>query len=358
MKIVRILKDKFKVTPLGKLAASYRRNHAARDRKSALAALEHFGMTGLADAEREKLIADMYACSAKYHFTFDEYFLFHLQDKTEEERYAFVSDSDRVVYCEKFNKPSNQYIFDNKVVTAKTFAKYFKREYVFIESKKNTEDLARFLEKHRRIMIKPLSSASGHGVRMVELADGQDAMKLAAELVAEYCSGVFGDAIAEQLIVQDERMAKLHPQSVNTIRITTIRLDDRVVIFHPNLRVGRGDSCIDNAGAGGILGSLDAATGKVIFAGDKAGNTLPVHPETGEQILGFQVPDYDKLVAFVNELAQVVPSNRYTGWDVALTPDGWLLVEANARGQWGAQIMLQQGFRAEVEGYLKELGLK
>ena len=45
------------------------------------------------------------------------------------------------------------------------------------------------------------------------------------------------------------------------------------------------------------------------------------------------------------ELARQIPSNRYAGWDLALTKNGWLMIEGNARGQFvGWQIPMQKGF--------------
>ena len=57
------------------------------------------------------------------------------------------------------------------------------------------------------------------------------------------------------------------------------------------------------------------------------------------------------------QLAQVIPSNRWTGWDLALTDDGWIMVEGNARAQFGFQIADRTGFRAAIESYMKELNL-
>lgn len=42
----------------------------------------------------------------------------------------------------------------------------------------------------------------------------------------------------------------------------------------------------------------------------------------------------DRLAAYMSEVALVVPSVRYVGWDVVMGPDGPVLVEGN----WGAGV--------------------
>ena len=174
-------------------------------------------------------------------------------------------------------------------------------------------------------------------------------------ILQRYCKGVFGGGIVEEVITQDLFMEQFHPDSVNTVRIPTIRLDDRTVIFHPFFRVGRGNAIVDNAGAGGIICALDAKDGTIIAAADEKGVTYIQHPETNVRLVGNTIPRWNEAIEFAKRLAEVVPTNRYTGWDIALTKDGWRLIEGNARGQFVAQIPLQYGFRTEIEGYLQEI---
>lgn len=360
----RSLLEYFKVTPLGYSLFFHRQVSVLARSKGGLniafRTLKDFGFENLPEKEKQALVADMISCTKKFHFSFGDYFRFHLGEKSDAERCEFVSDLDRGFYVSKLNKPKNEHIFNNKVLAAKTFADFYKRDFCLVASASDAGALQDFLLKRREVIVKPIASSSGRGIKRVGLANGNDAdaAKLASEIVKEYCTVKCGGAIVEELIVQDERMGALHPKSVNTVRITSIRLDDRTVIFHPNLRVGRGDSVVDNAGAGGILAPVDPATGRVIAAGDKKGIFYKVHPETGAQLEGFEVPCWQDAVEVVRKLAQVVPSNRCVGWDLALSKSGWVLVEANSRGQWGGQFVLQQGFRREIETYLKELGIK
>lgn len=355
MSFLNKAKDKLKITPLGVAILKYHRNHKARTKADAYRIMALFGHDDWNEHDKAECYKDMLECSKKFHFDFNEYFQLNLMQKSDDERQEFVSDSDRVKLCEDFNNPRNQKIFDNKYLTAQTYAQYFRRDYLHFENEKDIDAIKAFFAIHNSFIVKPVAGASGHGVKILSVQADPD--KQAKEIVSQYSSALFGGGIIEELIRQDQRMKALHPQSVNTIRVPTIRMDDRIVIFHPILRVGQGTSSVDNTGAGGIICALDPESGIVLAARDRSGHSFTVNPNNGNALVGFQVPEWDKAVSLVKEMAMVIPDNRYTGWDIALAEDGWILVEANARGQWGSQIAMQQGWRKEIEGYRKELGL-
>ena len=65
-------------------------------------------------------------------------------------------------------------------------------------------------------------------------------------------------------------------------------------------------------------------------------------------ILGFQVPCWEEIKALVKEAALVTPQLRYMVWDVALTPDGPVIIEGNSLGG----LTLQQFPRRMGKRYL------
>ncbi|MBQ4196045.1 MAG: hypothetical protein II622_08030, partial [Thermoguttaceae bacterium] len=69
---------------------------------------------------------------------------------------------------------------------------------------------------------------------------------------------------------------------------------------------------------------------------------------------GFQVPRWNEALEFVRKAAQVVPTTRVIGWDVALSRDGWVLIEANNAGEWVTQEATQHGLRSKVNEILQE----
>ena len=276
----------------------------------------------------------------KYGFHFDEYFMYKFYELPLNERLEFVPDFERINIIQKFNKPRNQAIFDNKALTYKFFKNFYFRDVEMIH---NEEELEAFSSRHTTFIIKTVDGSCGQGTRIVRKVD-------LASLLIQYPQGF----IAEELIEQDPSLSRFHPKSVNTLRVTTLRLKDGTHIIHPFIRFGRGDSVVDNGGAGGIMCTMDADSGIILAAADEHGHHYKTHPDSGLAIVGYRIPRWDEAKVFVKKLAEVIPENRYTGWDIALTKNGWCMVEGNARGQFvGWQVPLQKGFRKEIEHYLK-----
>ncbi len=100
---------------------------------------------------------------------------------------------------------------------------------------------------------------------------------------------------------------------------------------------------------GGFLCPIDQETGIVKGARDDFTKSHDVHPDTGVRIKRFEVPLWDEAVKLSKELAMVTPSNRWTGWDLALTKDGWVMVEGNHRANF-------RGTKQEMRDLLKTIG--
>ena len=137
----------------------------------------------------------------------------------------------------------------------------------------------------------------------------------------------------------------MHPASVNTVRVPVVKKKNGdIVIFHPFFRIGLGDSVVDNRC---ILCNVDVETGIVYTDGvDKWGNRYIIHPDTKRQIVGFNIPNWKELMDLVKKVSSET-SNRYIGWDFALSENGWVMVEGN-EGQFVMQ-------RANKKGLLDEL---
>lgn len=309
----------------------------------------------LSAEELKAVVADMMTEAKKYNVGFDEYVMYHFRERDFDDRRLFIPTRERALYCERLNNPKNQMIFDDKGKTYEVFKQYFKRDLTEVVGwdSKATVSFEDFVNKHPRFIIKPFNGGNGRGIKIVDVSEEGGFGQLCAKLKKEYPSGF----VAEELIVQCKELAAVHPESVNTLRVFTVRFDDRVEFLPLAWRVGRGKSCVDNGGSGGIFCALNDED--VIYAtSDEKGRFYDVHPDTQHPLVGFKVPRIEEAKELAKELAMVVPSNRYCGWDLALTEDGWVMQEGNWQGGIVAfQCPMQRGCRKEMDAIMEELGL-
>ena len=99
------------------------------------------------------------------------------------------------------------------------------------------------------------------------------------------------------------------------------------------LRAGLKGSHVDNWGSGGIGYDFDIETGVCVGYGrDKKNHPYIYHPGSNVNMMGFQLPEYQRLKETIIQLSQVEPKARFVGWDIAITPSGYELVEMNCPG--------------------------
>ncbi len=305
--------------------------------------------------QRDELIR----VARQYKYDFDEYFLFRLWEKTEKEISEIIPDHQHNYYHVKLNSAFTASIFNDKYKTYVKYKPYYKRNVIRIKGggiQDHFNEIYDFANRQtdKKAIVKVIYGGCGWGVKLLDLSTGQRKETLEKDFLVFY-KGYQLPFVCEEVIRQASITAELHPQSVNTVRITTIRTNNDVKIIHPFFRIGRGDSIVDNGGAGGIFCGL-TADGKVDATIDELGYRYTTHPETGKQLIGFQLPEWKKAVDLAKELTMVVPQNRYTGWDLTYTDNGWVLVEANMDGQFiGWQTLYQKGFKPELDEILKEI---
>lgn len=293
----------------------------------------------------------------KYHWDTDEFFMYHYADLTPEQRRSFVPEYEKNIFCDRVNDYKSSKVFESKWKSYETFKEYYGRECCLVTKallESRDESIVSFLTRHLDFIIKPDCSSTGRGIAIFHSDSVEDAIKK----IEEKIKGKKGDFVLEELIRQSPEMSAFHPSSVNTIRLRVFRFDDRVEVLPSNLRLGRGDSVVDNTGRGGISASLNE-DGVVVVACDESGTKYETHPDTGVKILGYRVPKWDEAVALVNKLCQIVPKVRYVGWDLALTDNGWVVIEGNDKGMFeGIQMPLQKGFRPRLDKILTEMNIK
>ncbi|MDQ4139020.1 MAG: hypothetical protein M3142_00715, partial [Bacteroidota bacterium] len=179
------------------------------------------------------------------------------------------------------------------------------------------------------IFIKPSDGIGGGGVYKIHkgsFSDTNNIKKLFADLQKN-------NYIIQEAVIQHEIMNRLNPSSLNSIRIHTYRKPNgEIGIASALSRMGYGGSHVDNITAGGIFVSVDIDKGCLEKYGynfiARGGGSYTIHPDTKTVFAGFQLPFFSQSQALVCQAASYF-ENKVIGWDVAITPNGPILVEGN-----------------------------
>ena len=248
---------------------------------------------------------------------------FYRKNSREKKRWMTSKKNNRYILDKVYDKASMQ-IFDNKDLFDKTFAKYIKHD--FLITWESTEDkIIEFIKKYGVIIVKPADGACGRGIYKLLATDTAGI----AELLKSVASGK--KLIIEQVIIQHPEMHKMNSYSVNTIRvITMLDKNGEVHIISQLVKFGASNKCISNTLGGGLCCHIDPATGIIDAKGkDIYGRAYFKHPVSGYVIPGFQIPNWSGVLDYAKELARVVPSGRYIGWDIVILEDGYDIIEGN-----------------------------
>ena len=295
---------------------------------------------------------DMLYWYLAYGFLPSEYACFEFEGKTREERLSFISDIETMEFGYMVNDIT---IMQGIVDKGRCYTNYpylFHRDALVVEKPYDFEAYMSFVSKHPVFVQKDVLSMMGRGVKLVDI-------NLVGVSKEEYFKKLIskGRHLLEERVIQCAEMARFNPTSVNTVRCITMRTNNGIEDPWCFMRTGRGGSFVDNGGSGGLLIGVDARTDKITSSGyDEYNNKYTHHPDTGERFEGKQIPRWDEMISFCKTEAAIIDGMSYLSWDMALTDDGWDVIEINEIGQLiGPQMTMKRGIRIELERFLKDM---
>ncbi len=169
--------------------------------------------------------------------------------------------------------------------------------------------------------------------------------------------------LLQEKIRQHEFLNELAPYTTNTIRVVTfLDRNNDVDIHFTILRLGRRGNMADNWDRGGISVAVDPQTGVLgtgVLKPKYGGQWLEVHPDSQVRFTGRTIPCWQEILALCIRAAKVTPRVHSIGWDVALTPQGPVLIEGNP--DWDlpmVQIHTHGLLQPDVRRKLAEFGLE
>jgi hypothetical protein len=304
----------------------------------------------LTGKSRLKIIADSFLSVFRYNISIKDYFCFRFFEISDYERTEWAGTGFLYEYQLIMNPKGPRDILEDKIRFLHYFKPFVARAFFTLQELAGDQGLAEKLigNPSGRIVLKGSRGQVGAEVEVI-MCSQHDPSSIVKYMVERKYD------LAEEYVVQHPDLMKLSPSGLNTVRIITQLNDGVVDILGARLRISV-DSPVDNMAAGNLATWIDVKTGIVMGPGvfsDITKRDVSIHPVTGQQIAGFVVPEWIKVVALATQAAKNIQGNRSVGWDIAITKDGPELIEGNhnwCKLLW--QLPVKQGLKKELVKYL------
>lgn len=192
------------------------------------------------------------------------------------------------------------------------------------------------LRRDKLLALKPSAGTHGDGFYRMEYADGKyliNGREMSEGEIIEMIEGFKSIYIITEYLFMHSELKKIYPYSVNTIRVAVVNQSAyQPKIMQTYMRIGSSKSGFtDNVGYGGICAKIETATGRYYCPEqlrDHKFTPCPIHPDTGVKIEGI-VPNWDYMCKGVLDICRFMPELEYLGFDIAITDDGFKIIEIN-----------------------------
>ena len=283
-----------------------------------------YARKGMINKARLPLFADMLYAEITTGSDYGNYYIFDFEKKSQKERKEWITNhfNSHISYSHSGKETWN--LFLDKAKFNARFHDFVKRGWLDTREA-DVERVKAFLSSYDKVIIKPFDLSKGDGIYILPTNDE----KSVAQLLDEINRG--NNCLLEEVMENVPELKALNPTSLNTIRIVTCMNSKGEIHFLCTvIRMGCTDGCTDNSYGGGITSYIDPETGRISGeAKDRRRNSLAVHPRSGIQLLGYQIPQWQEVMEFARKAALVVPEAKYVGWDIAVTTRGLELIEGN-----------------------------
>ncbi len=180
--------------------------------------------------------------------------------------------------------------------------------------------------KITELFFRPSEAYGGFGCFKLTADNFNDKL---AHVYHNLFNGLF---LQTEVLKQHKAINSIQSNSINTVRLVTfVTLEGVTEIIIAYMRFGVGDSVVDNFASGGCLVRIDLESGILEdtgYTGPAEGeNEVNMHPDSGFKFAGFKVPYFKEACQAVKDGAEIIPE-RLIAWDVAITPEGPVIIEA------------------------------
>lgn len=215
---------------------------------------------------------------------------------------------------------------------------------IFWMGEKIFEEIESILKKNMHAYCKRVTAWGGIGVFKIDVESGTLYINNKKSTMEAFNSLIGEEKfILQRTVIQHGKLKEINPNCVNTLRIYTIRDNDKPVYYSSVLRMGVGDSVVDNVSSNNL--AVGIGDEGYLMEEAHSGTNPPVwythHPNSKVKLKDFQVPYFKEACELCCKGHLYFSNFFFIAWDIAITPEGPVVIEANpAADLYGPQVFI------------------
>ena len=277
------------------------------------------------------------------HISLNEYEWTGYYDLSEAQKATVSTLWTRAEYRKTFTDRRYICILMNKYIFSKVFSDFYGRGCAMTRDV-TPEKLRELAGDKGKVVLKPNCKGQGKGVRVLSTATEEE-FSAALEQIGKVENG-----IVDEYIVQHPDIARLNPDAVSIVRFYSVTGPEASYLFAPVFTAATNKD-ISNGCQDALTAMIDIRTGEVISDAVDQNNIsdYPVHPVTGVPFKGLKLPFWQETIDMMRKAVPLADKISNIGWDVAITEEGPLIIEANTIP--GFNTAQYRGFAWVTEGF-------
>lgn len=245
----------------------------------------------------------------------------------------------------------------NSIPCIKNRALIVKNELIF------TEGLIASIEKIKEIgeelILKKITSESGEGVLVCDVrSDGfliNDSKLSLKELKEKLCNSIW---VVQDRFKSHSLIQRINSSALNTTRIVTILNGNQPEYLTGFQSFATNYAKTDTWNLGSIYVGINPQNNKLKEIGitnpyNKKQGILKYHPDSGIEFKNYTIPFIKEAVELCKKAHKLLYMNFIIGWDVAITEEGPLILEANEKPGMNVVQCLDGGLKKQITDFAK-----
>lgn len=167
--------------------------------------------------------------------------------------------------------------------------------------------------------------------KTITLGNGRETSvpALAREIFAEFSDGY----VFQTAVTQHDAVTAVIGTAIGTVRVVTVMQDGAPQVLYTVWKIPAPDAMSDNFWQNGsMIAEVETTTGQVKQVHRGTGMTaeqIETHPVSGVTLANFTIPHWADITTLATKCHGLTPENGILGWDIAVTPDGPMVIECN-----------------------------